>query len=295
MALRKLDLRPQERNYFRFDAPIFDFEFRREDSEIVLAFSAKKDVTRELLVRLYEVKGHLPRHERRAAVVDDSEFRELEDGFEKSNRFVIVDSPKTLTAVALDHGFADDRALRGHFNNRFLISQRGEAELETDDLVFVPQLAEFVAVPLGPVLSVEDASEAVPDDGHRHEARWDCEAQHYDPLDPEQWVNDALLSTGPTNHPRSNVTETEARQLWFPQFAVLTAEGTVLAVSPTPPELARETDYQLVAEEDPDAFAVVSRRPSRFLSADQSKVTFEVTELPLGAYGAIDPTTVEAD
>lgn len=154
-----------------------------------------------------------------------------------------------------DNGQASDRTLR-EIN-----------ELQADDCIFVPQLTEFAAVPLGAVMAVENGAESVPDGGRRHEARWDCDANAYDPLDPERWVNDALMSTGPRHHPRPNVTDSSARQLWFPQFAVLVSDGTLLAVSPSPPELARETEYQLTAGKHPHASAVVLGRPGRFLGA----------------------------
>lgn len=42
MTTRELDLGPRQRNYYRFSAPVFDFEFRREDQHVVLAFSAER-------------------------------------------------------------------------------------------------------------------------------------------------------------------------------------------------------------------------------------------------------------
>ncbi len=283
--MAELKLIQREKNFFQFRPPIFDFEFRREGQEILLAFSAKVDVTRDLRVRLFEVESGPTRAERRKAMEQEQQTRKLQDGLLKSGCFVKADGKLSVAQIAAARGFEGDELVLGHHANRLLKELRG-ANPEEGDVVFVPQLRRLGAVPLGPVLPVEDVDESVPDGGHRHQARFDIDEQRYDPLDPTQWVPDSLLTLSPSTRVTTTIFDEPSRRLWLPQFAVLTATGEFLEASPSPPELVEETGYTLSGE-DPHAFAVLAGKGSRLLSADSSSVAFQSKERPLGAYGAV--------
>lgn len=283
MAALKLNQR--EKNFHQFRPPIFDFEFRRDGREILLAFSAKADVTRDLRVRLYEAPGSGARAARRQAIADDQLARKLQDGLRKSSRYVEADGTSSVADIAALHGFEGDELVLSHHANRLLKATRGGA-IEQGDMLFIPQLRSLAVVPLGPVLPVEDVDESVADGGHRHQARFDIDAQPYDPLDPTHWVPDSLATLSPSTRVTATVFDAETRQLWLPQFAVLTATGELLEVSPSPPEVVAETGYSLGGD-DPHAFAVLAGKGSRLLSADSSSVAFQAKERPIGAYGAV--------
>lgn len=291
---RTLSVVPRRRNFYRFSPAIFDYEFRREDKQVVLAFSAKKQIPKDLRLRLYETRGRLSLAQRRGAVIEDVARRGLGAGFLKSGGQVTVDAVTALETIAAKRGFSSVETIVDHFHNRVFKFVRGGGPLQPKDTIFVPQLREMPAIPLGPTFTVEDVAEAVPDGGHRHQARWNIEEHKYDPLDPEDWVPESLTPTGPSNNPASDVFDLEKNSLWLPQFAVMTAQGELLDVSPSPPEIAQQTEYSLQGD-DPHAFAVVSGSTSRFLVATGSSVAFEKAERPLGAYGALDPGLVEKD
>jgi hypothetical protein len=283
--MAEVKLTTREKNFFQFRPPIFDFEFSRNDREILLAFSARKEVERDLRVRLYETRSRPTRAERSKLLSADQEQRLLLEGFSKSNRFVEADGQQTVAQIAAAHGFDSDEPVLAHFANRLLQQTRG-SQPQQGDMVFIPQLRSLDAIALGPVLPVEDVSESIPDGGHRHQARWNIDQLLYDPLDPSQWVPDSLITLGPSKRVVATVFDEEQRQIWLPQFAVLTAAGAFLAASPTPPEIVEEAGYALDSE-DPDAFAVLVGKGSRALTADSSSVTFQAKERPLGAYGAV--------
>jgi hypothetical protein len=278
-----IELVKRRHNFYQFRPPVYDYEFRRDGKEIVLAFSAKAEVPRDLRVRLYETRSAPTRAERRALIAADQEKRVLGAGFVKSNRFVRADGKQTLLQIASVHGFESAEPLLGHFANRLL---RGSTKPQKDDAIFVPQLRSLQAVPLGPVLPVEDVSESVPEGGHRHQARWKIDEQGYDPLDPTDWVPDSLMTLSPSQRTEATIFDATERQVWLPQFAVLTASGGFVDSSPTPPEIVEEAGYQLSGD-DPHAFAVLVGKGSRLLSADNNSVAFAKAERPLGAYGAI--------
>lgn len=283
--MAEVKLSTREKNFFQFRPPIFDFEFRRDNRDILLAFSAKQDVSRDLRVRLYETRSAPTRAERSRLLSADQEQRLLLDGFKKSNCFIQADGQQTVAQLAAEHGFDSDALVLSHFANR-LIQQAPGSQPQQGDMVFIPQLRSLDAIPLGPVLPVEDVDESVPDGGHRHQARWNIDQLLYDPLDPVDWVPDSQMTLAPSNRVVASVFDEEQRQIWLPQFAVLTADGTFLGASPTPPEIVAEAGYSLTSE-DPHAFAVLVGKGSRLLSADNSSVTFKTSERPLGAYGAV--------
>lgn len=282
--MAEVDLKTREQNFFQFRPPIFDFEFRRDGGEILLAFSAKAEVTVDLRVRLYETRSAPTRAERRALLASDQSARKLQAGFAKSNCFVEADGEETVAQIASRHGFDTDEVVLDHFANRLLRARGGKPA--QGDVVFIPQLRSLPAIPLGPVLPVEDVAESVPEGGHRHQARWSIADLLFDPLDPESWVPDSLLTLGPSTRVVTSVFDSEDRQVWLPQFAVLTATGEFLDASPTAPEIVAEAGYALTSD-DPHAFAVLVGKGSRALNADASSVTFQTSERPLGAYGAV--------
>jgi hypothetical protein len=283
--MSQLKINQREKNFFQFRPPIFDFEFRREGSEILLAFSAKADVTRDLRVRLYETESSPTRAERRKLIETEQQSRLLQDGLLKSGCFVKADGKLSVAELAATRGFEGDELVLAHFANRLLKDLRGGSP-EDGDMVFIPQLRRLGAIPLGPVLSVEDVDESVADGGHRHQARFDIEQQQYDPLDPTHWVPDSLLTLSPATRVTTTVFDEASRRLWLPQFAVLTATGEFLEASPAPPEVVEETGYTLSGD-DPHAFAVLAGKGSRLLSAESGSVAFQTKERPLGAYGAV--------
>lgn len=289
---RTLELVPRRRNFFRFSPAIFDYEFRREEGEILLAFSAKKDISKDLRLRLYETRGRLNLAQRRGAVADEVAARGLGAGFIKSGALVTVDVKTSVEKIAARRGFSSVETILDHFHNRTFKFFRGSNPMEPGDTIFVPQLREMAAIPLGPTFTVEDVAESVPDGGHRHQARWNISEHGYDPLDPAAWIPDALMHFGPSHDPPSDVFDSEHNSPWFPQFAVMTADGELLDVSPSPPELVQETEYELAAD-DPHAFALVLGGVSRFLSADSTTVTFQKSEQPVAAYGAFDPNQAD--
>lgn len=275
------ELRTRQQNFFQVDPPIFDCEFRRDGTDILLAFSAKARIPTDLRVRLYEAPSGDTRAARRAAIATDQRKRGMGTGFAKSNRFVAFDSSATLDAIAQAHGFETTAPILEHFANRGLPS----GGLTDGDVIFVPQVRTLSVVPLGPLMPVEDVAESVPEGGHRHQARWSVTDRFYDPLDPLEWVPDSLMTLGPANRVDASV-GTFDRRLWLPQFAILTSTGAFLDASLTPPEIVEQTRYSL-STDDPHTFAVLVGRGSRLLSADDSSATFTRLEHPVGAYGAV--------
>jgi hypothetical protein len=258
-----------------------------------LAFSAKKDVPRDLQVLLYQVQTGPSRERRRAEVIADVEAHGLQNGFERSCRFFTASEAVTVEQVAARHGFLGPETILVHFNNRGFVAFGDGVNLAAGEVIFIPQIRELPVVPIGPLMSVTDVSESVPNDGHRHEARWSIQDNDYDPLDPEAWAPESLMQLGPGYAPRGDVDDIDKGRLWLPQFAVIDALGKCLAVSPTPPEIVQDAQYKL-EDRDPHAFMVVAHGESKFLDAGQQNARFGLVAQPIASYGALDEQQIAA-
>ena len=127
---RTLGVVPRRRNFYRFSPAIFDYEFRREDKEVLLAFSAKKEIPKDLRLRLYETRGRLSLAQRRGAVIEDVALRGLGAGFLKPGVQVTVEEETSVETIAAKRGFSSVETILDHFHNRVFKLFRGNGPLE---------------------------------------------------------------------------------------------------------------------------------------------------------------------